>query len=311
MQAVGASTGLNALIREVKAWSPLLSSSPIREVLPAVQRLIRQPAGGSEVAQLLGPQLMAAVGRAVLSGDALLQQLGMPLLVELCNALSPSGSLAQPSGLPVILKAEKYGVQLATHLNSLVSSWPQPSTAADRSTAVASAVGSGKVAVAAAWAAVLCLPQANSSLSQVKKLLQSLVKATSSILEDIKQLDGNSTAAKPATTSDSSSAEEVLFLHCYARGVLGAVLESHGPQELSQHLHDTLQLLSQHPLNFHVVQCAAEVASCAAKVNHKLPLHQLQVQFWLLHDEAMLHWLAVQSIISWSLFCIVVVVYAP
>ena len=284
MQAVGAGTGLNALTREVHAWSPLLSSSPITEVLPAVQRLIRQPPGSPEVAQLLGPQLMAAVGRAVLSGDASLQQLGMPLLVELCNALSPSGSLAQPSGLPVILKAEKHGIRLAAHVNRLVSSWPQPTTAADSSTAVASTVGSGKVTVAAAWAAVLCLPQANNSLTQVKKLLQSLVEATSSVLEDIKHLDSNSKPAGPATTSDSGSDEEVLFLHCYARGVLGAVLESHDPQELSQHLRDTLQLLSQHPLNFHVVQCAAEVASCAAKGGHKLPLQQLQVRFWLLHD---------------------------
>ena len=225
---------------------------------------------------------MAAVGRAILSRDALQQQLGMPLLVELCTALKPEGS---DSGLPVILTAEQAGVQLAAYINSIVSLWPKlppassSSSASFKDSVQASEGGVGPEAaayqnsVAAAWVAVLCLPHANSNPGQIVKLLQGLIKKTASALEECSAQTG----AKLAQASAMEPAD-VLFLQCYARGVLALVLDARDPAQLSHHLEDTLQLLSHHPLNFHVVRCAAEVASVVTKGGKKLPVEQLQVQ---------------------------------
>lgn len=288
LQEVGASQGLRALQGRAAAWSSLFSVPPVLEVLPAIRGLIRPPFGGPEVAQLFGAQLMASVGRAILSGDALQQELGMPLLVELCMALKPEGST---SGLPVILTAQQHGVQLAAYINSIVASWPQlPSSSSSSSPSLAtlskdSIPGSDKgrsseeaaeqvggSCVAAAWVAVLCLPHANSNPGQIIKLLQGLMTKTASVLEGSMSRKGNSLQQSSAT-----NLSEVLFLQCYARGVLTPVLESHDPAQLSQHLDDTLQLLSHHPQDFHVVRCAAEVAGAVTKGGKKLPLPQLQV----------------------------------
>lgn len=237
---------------------------------------------------------MAVVGRAILSGDAKQQQLGMPLLVELCMALKPEGSASHSSGLPVILTAQQGGVQLAAYINSIVSSWPELPQPA--SSSLESFKGSAKSdhtshsleqrsdqgstnSVAAAWVAVLCLPHANSNPRQMIKLLTGLITATRAVL--------SRGAMQGSSLSDSSSQAEVLFLQCYARGVLASVLESNAAEELTQHLTDTLQLLSQHPLEFQVVRCAAEVASVITKGGKKLPLQQLQVE--LLHSNAALH----------------------
>lgn len=235
---------------------------------------------------MFGPQLLAAVGRAILSGDALQQQLGMPLLVELCMALKPEGSA---SGLPVILTAEQAGVQLAAYINSIVSLWPQLplpsacSSASHKGSVQASEGGhgseetaeqqTGNTSVAAAWVAVLCLPHANSNPGQIVKLLQGLIQKTASVLESC-------SAHKGAKVAEASAldAAEVLFLQCYARGVMALVLEAHHPAQLAQHLNDTLQLLSQHPLDFHAVRCAAEVASVVIKGGKKLPAQELKVQ---------------------------------
>ena len=276
-----------AIHREAAHWSNLFALPPVEEVLPAICHLIRPPFGGPEVAQVFGPQLMAAVGRAILSGDALQQELGMPLLIELCTALRPEGSASQPSRLPVILTAQQHGVQLAAYINKVVNSWPnlpQPSPVPS--------TGSGNTAdrrqvtdapesqacchrVAAAWVAVLCLPHANSDPGQIAKLLKQLIAAAASVLEG--------SAAKPDKLQDSSkqagsSHAEVLFLQCYARGVLALVLQSHAAEHLTQHLEDTLHLLSQHPQDFQVVKCAAEVASIVTKGGKKLAVQQLQVQ---------------------------------
>lgn len=287
LQEVGASQGLRALQGRAAAWSSLFSVPPVLEVLPAICGLIRPPFGGPEVAQLFGPQLMASVGRAILSGDALQQELGMPLLVELCMALKPEGSTP---GLPVILTAEQNGVQLAAYINSIVASWPQlpPSSSSSPSVSTLSKdsiPGSDKgcsseeaaeqevgSSVAAAWVAVLCLPHANSNPGQIVKLLQSLVTKTASVLEGSLSYTGTS-----PQQSSSANLSEVLFLQCYARGVLTPVLESHDPGLLSQHLDDTVQLLSYHPQDFHVVRCAAEVAGAITKSGKKLPMEQLQV----------------------------------
>lgn len=287
LQEVGASQGLSALQGRAAAWSSLFSVPPVLEVLPAIRGLIRPPLGGPEVAQLFGPQLMASVGRAILSGDALQQELGMPLLVELCMALEPEGST---SGLPVILTAAQNGVQLAAYINSIVASWPQlpPSSSSSSSSSTLSKdsipesdkgcsseeaaeqeVGSS---VAAAWVAVLCLPHANSKPGQIIKLLQSIVTKTASVLEGSVSCHGTS-----LQQSSVANMSEVLFLQCYARGVLTPVLESHDPAQLRQHLDDTLQLLSRHPQDFHVVWCAAEVAGAVTKGGKKLSLPQLQV----------------------------------
>ena len=258
----------------------LFSLPPIKEVLPCICSLIRPPIGGPEAAHIFGPQLMAAVGRAILSGDAQLEQLGMPLLVELCMALRPEGSAAQPSGLPVILTAQQNGVQLAAYINGLVSSWPSspPSALSEESTIAGTAalasdtLTSGQThgsSVAAAWVAVLCLPHANSNPKHVIKLLQALIKSTAAAVEH---------ACSSQNTTDTRQLEEALFLQCYARGVLATVLELVIPQDLTQHLVDILQLLSQHPLNYHVIRCAAEVASVASKGGNKLPLQQLKVR---------------------------------
>ena len=223
---------------------------------------------------------MAAVGRAILSGDALLEQLGMPLLVELCMALRPEGSAAQPSGLPVILTAQQDGVRLAAYINGLVSSWPSsPPSSSSGESAIASSSASASDAltsgqthsssVAAAWVAVLCLPHANSNPRHVIKLLQALIKSTAAAVEH---------SSSSPTPSDARQLEEALFLQCYAKGVLATVLELVMPQDLTKHLADTLQLLSQHPLNYHVIRCAAEVASVASKGGNKLPLQQLKVR---------------------------------
>ena len=227
---------------------------------------------------------MAAVGRAILSGDALQQELGMPLLVELCMALKPEGSAP---GLPVILTAEQNGVQLAAYVNSIVTSWPNlpPSSSlpSKPSTDLIEAPDKGRMSeetggkemgnsVAAAWVAVLCLPHANSNPVQIINLLQSLIVRTASVLKGSISYQG----AKMQQSSVADRAE-VLFLQCYARGVLALVLESHDPVQLSQHLDDTLQLLSQHPLDFHVIRCAAEVAGVITKGGKKLPLQQLKV----------------------------------
>ncbi|KAL0018407.1 hypothetical protein WJX79_009395 [Trebouxia sp. C0005] len=277
-QEIGASVGLVALQKEAQSWSMLFSLPPIKEVLPCICSLIRPPIGGPEAAHIFGPQLMAAVGRAILSGDAQLEQLGMPLLVELCMALRPEGSAAQPSGLPVILTAQQNGVQLAAYINGLVSSWPSspPSALSEESTIAGTAalasdtLTSGQThgsSVAAAWVAVLCLPHANSNPKHVIKLLQALIKSTAAAVEH---------ACSSQNTTDTRQLEEALFLQCYARGVLATVLELVIPQDLTQHLVDILQLLSQHPLNYHVIRCAAEVASVASKGGNKLPLQQLK-----------------------------------
>jgi len=285
LQEVGASIGLVALQKEAQSWSPLFSLPPIKEVLPCICSLIRPPIGGTEVAHIFGPQLMAAVGRAILSGDALLEQLGMPLLVELCMALRPEGSAAQPSGLPVILTAQQNGVQLAAYINGLVSSWPSsPPSSPPEESAIAGTAALASVtltsgqtrgsSVAAAWVAVLCLPHANSNPRHVIKLLQALIKSTAAAVKQ---------SCSSQTTSDARQLEEALFLQCYARGVLATVLELVIPQDLTQHLADTLQLLSQHPLNYHVIRCAAEVASVASKGRNKLPLQQLKVRHVLFY----------------------------
>lgn len=280
LQEVGASNGLAVLQKEAQTWSTIFRLSPIRDVLPCICSLIRPPVGGPDVAEIFGPQLMAALGRAILSGDALLEEQGLPLLVELCMALRPEGRAAQPSGLPVILTAEQNGVQLAAYINSLVSSWSKPDTSSSSQKAAAISTqsladGTRKAgqtngnSVAAAWVAVLCLPHANSNSHQVIKLLQTLIKATTAAVEK---------SGSPQLGADNTHAEEVLFLQCYARGVLASVLEAHAPQDLTQHLADTLQLLTQHPLNFHMIRCAAEVASVATKSGKKLPLQQLKVR---------------------------------
>ena len=228
---------------------------------------------------------MAAVGRAILSGDALLEQLGMPLLVELCMALRPEGSAAQPLGLPVILTAQQDGVRLAAYINGLVSSWPSsPPSSPPEESAIAGTAALASVtltsgqtrgsSVAAAWVAVLCLPHANSNPRHVIKLLQALIKSTAAAVKQ---------SCSSQTTSDARQLEEALFLQCYARGVLATVLELVIPQDLTQHLADTLQLLSQHPLNYHVIRCAAEVASVASKGRNKLPLQQLKVRHVLFY----------------------------
>ena len=290
LQEVGASVGLVALQKEAQLWSSLFSLPPIKEVLPCICSLIRPPLGGPEVAGIFGSQLMAAVGRAILSGDALLEQLGMPLLVELCMALRPEGSAAQPSGLPVILTAQQNGVQLAAYINGLVSSWhssppsspPEDSTVARTAASASNTLTSGQIhgsSVAAAWVAVLCLPHANSNPRHVIKLLQALIKSTAAAVEQF---------CSSQTTADARQLEEALFLQCYARGVLATVLELVIPQKLTQHLADTLQLLSQHPLNYHVIRCAAEVASVASKGGNQLPLHQLKVRHALYYHRRLL-----------------------
>lgn len=208
----------------------------------------------------------------------------MPLLVELCMALKPEGSA---SGLPVILTAEQNGVQLAAYINSIVTSWPKlpPSSplpskpskvssqasARERSSEEAADQSTGN-SVAAAWVAVLCLPHASSNPGQIIKLLQSLIMKTASVLEGSTPYTG-----EKLHQSSAANMAEVLFLQCYARGVLALVLESHDPSQLSQHLDDTLRLLSQHPLDFHVMRCAAEVAGVVTKGEKKLPAHQLKV----------------------------------
>ena len=280
LQEIGASNGLAVLQKEAQTWSTIFRLSPIKDVLPCICSLIRPPVGGPDVAEIFGPQLMAAVGRAILSGDALLEEQGLPMLVELCMALRPEGRAAQPSGLPVILTAEQNGVQLAAYINSLVSSWSNPDTFSSSKKAAAVSIHSlpegtykaGQTdgnSVAAAWVAVLCLPHANSNPHQVIKLLQTLIKATTAAVEK---------SGSPQLAADPAHAEEVLFLQCYARGVLASVLEAHAPQDLTQHLADTLQLLTQHSLNFHMIRCAAEVASVATKSGKKLPLQQLKVR---------------------------------
>ena len=279
MQEIGASNGLSALQKDAQAWSPIFFLSPLKEVLPCICSLIRPPHGGPAVADIFGPQLMAAVGRAVLSGDALLEELGMPLLVELCMALRPEGSAAQPSGLPVILTAQQHGVQLAAYINGLVSCWPDspPSSSAPKSATTVKELAPShgrtlRQSVAAVWVAVLCLPHANSNPQQLIKLLVTLIKATVAVLESCR-----AATHSPGKDTSSHNAEEVLFLQCYARGVLAGVLESHAPLDLTQHLADSLQLLRQHPLNFHVLRCAAEVAGVATKGGKKLPAQQLKV----------------------------------
>lgn len=286
LQEVGASHGLTALHGKAAQWSSLFCCPPIKEVLPAICGLIRPPLGGPEVAQMFGPQLMAAIGRAILAGDALEQQLGMPLLVELCTALKPEGSKA---GLPVILTAEQAGVQLAAYINSIVTKWPNLPPASSSSSAASKAMvqasergfsleeaadqRAGNNSVAAAWVAVLCLPNANSNPGQIVTLLQGLIKKTASVLEECSTRRGAELAQGNVVEQ-----AEVLFLQCYARGMLALVLAAHHPAQLSQHLEATLQLLEQHPREFHVVRCAAEVASVVTKGGKKLPVEQLQVQ---------------------------------
>ena len=279
VQVVGASEGLSSLHQEAAHWSGLLSLSPLSEVLPAIHALITAQHGGPEVAQMFGPQLMAAVGRAVLSGDAVQQQQGLPLLVELCMALKPEGGCARSGGLPVILTAQQNGVKLAAYINSVVSSWPDapmssataPASATWPESSKADSDQAAQKSVAVAWVAVLSLPHANSDPGQIVKLLQRLVASTASVLEQ------QSSGKVPGTTALNSDKSEVLFLHCYARGVLASVLDSYKPAELPQHLHETLDVLSQHMQNFHVVRCAAEVASAITKGGNKLPGQQLKV----------------------------------
>ncbi|KAL0044331.1 hypothetical protein WJX82_000142 [Trebouxia sp. C0006] len=100
-QKVGASFGLAALQKEAQSWSPLFSLPPIKEVLPCICSLIRPPIGGPEVASIFGPQLMAAVGRAILSGDALLEQCA----AEVASVASKGGNKLPLQQLKEILPA--------------------------------------------------------------------------------------------------------------------------------------------------------------------------------------------------------------
>ena len=287
---MGASQGLTAIHRESAHWSNLIVLPPVEEVLPAIRILIRLPAANAEIAQIFGPQLIAAVGRAILSGDAQQQELGMPLLVELCTALKPEGNASQSSGLPVILTAQQHGVQLAGYITKVVTSWPnlpQASSSSPKSTSVTANPADREQAtetpvnqtyshtVAAAWVAVLCLPHAISNPGQIIKLLKGLIAATALVLEGFAaNQDGK---GSESSKQPSSSHAEVLFLQCYARGVLALVLQSEAAEQMPQHLEDTLQLLNQHPQDFQVVRCTAEVASLVTKGGKKLPLKQLQV----------------------------------
>lgn len=94
MQAVGASTGLNALRDWVPSWTPAFTVPSISVILPFARALMSPP-GGAAVACLFGPLLMGAVGRALLAeGDITSFSAEtadvMPLLLDTCTALRPA-----------------------------------------------------------------------------------------------------------------------------------------------------------------------------------------------------------------------------
>ena len=223
------------------------------------------------MAQLFGPHLLAAVGRAILSEEAPLVELGMPLLVDLCHALRPQGITAQQAALPVILTAaHQQGLKIAGLIQSIIQSWPeQPASTTNGET-------SRSLSVGLAWAAVQCLPHADSNPQHSIKLLQGLIVATDTALTSL-----------PCNGTDlaSNHAQEVLFLQCYARGTLASLSEAHAPKHLQQQAVNALAQLYRHPDNFHVIRCAAEVVSLAQKAGFVFPVSELQVRRHLI-----VHW---------------------
>lgn len=286
--------GLQALNRAALTWAPLFAHSPITEVLPCISALITPPLGGSAVAQLFGPHFLAAVGRAILSQDQSLVDLGMPLLVDLCNALRPQGSSVQHASLPVILTAHQHGLQMASFIQNIIGAWPQPPPATDSSIvttateAVATAAHGSSIALA--WAAVQCLPHADSNPQRSVKLLQRLTSATEPETTNISRAsDAAVTQASDAAVTQASDAatnsakvKRVLFLHCYTRGTLASLLKAHAPQDLAKEATSVLKLLQRHPHDFHVIRCAAEVVSLAKEVGSLFPASQLQVLFFII-----------------------------
>lgn len=251
---------LQALTRASQSWATLFAHAPIRELLPCIARLIKPPLGSPAVAQLFGPHLLAAVGRAILSEETSLVAVGMPLLVNLCCALSPQGAPAQQAAMPVILTAaNQEGFKMAGFIKSLIQTWPGK----DLQMAL-----TDKAGVALTWAAVQCLPHADSNPKQSIKLLQDLITATE---------DAQSGSPSSDATS-SSDRQQVLFLQSYARGTLASLLAAYSPEALQQQAENALWVLHTHPHDFHVVRCTAEVVSLAKEACTLFSPAQLQVR---------------------------------
>lgn len=274
MQSDRPGQDLQALTRAAPSWAAAFAHAPIQEVLPCIARLIKPPLGSQAVAQLFAPHLLAALGRAILSEDKSLINVGMPLLVELCSALRPQGGSVQQAHLPVILTAaNQQGLTMAGFIQSLIRSWPnQP--AGNKSQAAAT----HSTDVACTWAAVQCLPHADSNPQHRIRLLEGLITATDDALQE---------STQPPAAATSSNAKEVLFLQSYARGTLASMLAAHAPQSLQQQADSALQLLYKHRQDFHVVRCTAEVVSLAKKAGAQISCSRLQVH--MLHDLCKLH----------------------
>lgn len=188
----------------------------------------------------------------------------MPLIVDLCHSLRPQGGSAQQAALPVILTAaHQQGLKIAGLIQSIIHSWPQQSVSTSKGDI------SHSTSVALAWAAVQCLPHADSNPQHSIKLLQGLIAATETALTSLPS-DGTDLA--------SSHAQELLFLQCYARGTLASLSEAHAPEQLQQQAGNALAHLYRHPHNFHVIRCAAEVVTLAKKAGSVFPSSQLQVR---------------------------------
>ena len=300
LQDTESGQGLQALNRAALTWAPLFAYAPVAEVLPCISTLITAPSGGPDVAHLFGPHFLAAVGRAILSQDQCLIGLGMPLLVDLCNALRPQGASPQHASLPVILTAHQQGLQMADFIQSIISAWPQPPPEAaatvtgSAATATEAAPSTGSTATTAAetvataehgssvalvWAAVQCLPHADSNPQHSIKLLQGLISATELALTNATRASDAPVTEASDAASASSSAQGVLFLHCYTRGTLASLLKAQALQDLAKEAGSALGLLQQAPHDFHVIRCAAEVVFLARAAGSSFSESQLQVLY--------------------------------
>lgn len=178
-------------------------------------------------------------------------ELCWPLLMDACDVLSSPGS----GGLPLLLAAAGIGPQLAALVRRTAScSDAELGTHPNRSPA----------AVAAAWAALHCLPHATPDAAQAIATCQEALAAT--------------THAVRAALGDGQAGQHgaILALHAAAATTLATLAAQHDAALLQGLTQQALELVETCPGEFHVVRAAADTLDAARAAGVALPETLLQ-----------------------------------
>jgi U3 small nucleolar RNA-associated protein 20 len=246
-KAAGASRGPAAIEQAAPRWAVVFASAPPADVLRYVRAAVEAP-GGAEVARCCGPQLLGAVGRRLLAGRD--EGVCWPLLMDLCATLAGASAIG---ALPVVLTAAGVGPQLAAHVRAAAAG------------ALAGGRRPSERQLAAAWAAVHCLPHAAESGAQALACCQALVDATGAAL-------GAPGADEGGAGADGA---RLLMLHATARGMLAFLAARHAAERLEGLVREALALLEGRPGDYHAAMAAAETLNLARGAGVALPQDKL------------------------------------